>query len=79
MFAKILSEVLTPSQKIAVAAAHDKPVLEAVFKAKELGVALPILVGDEGKIRRYAEEMGIDLADSPLVHEPNVRTSPLLS
>ena len=77
MFARILSEVLTPSQRIAVAAAHDKPVLEAVFKAKELGVALPILVGDEGKIRRYAEEMGIDLADSPLVHEPNVRKAAL--
>lgn len=37
---------------LAVAAAEDGPVIEAVLKAKELGLVTPILYGDAAKIRR---------------------------
>src|SRR5690554_3948588 len=72
LFDKLLNQVRgeTP-QRIAVAAAHDKRVLEAVFNAKERGVGIPILVGQEDKIRQYADELGIDLQDTTIIHEPN--------
>ena len=38
-------------KKLAVAAAQDEPVLEAVAEARKRGIAEPILVGDEKKIR----------------------------
>ncbi|HHY28921.1 MAG TPA: phosphate butyryltransferase [Desulfitobacterium dehalogenans] len=77
MFEQILKESKKSPQKIAVAAAQDKAVLEAVFSAKEKGIAQPILVGAEGQIRQIAEEMGVDLADTPLVHEPNAMKAAL--
>lgn len=72
LFDKLLNQVRgeTP-QRIAVAAAHDKRVLEAVFNAKERGVGIPILVGQEDKIRQFADELGIDLQDTTIIHEPN--------
>ena len=36
---------------IAVAAAHDEPVIEAVVAAKKEGIATPILVGHADEIR----------------------------
>lgn len=77
MFERILAETPRRPQKIAVAAAQDKPVLEAVFRAKAQGSAQPVLVGDEGKIRSYAEELGIDLQDTDIVHEPNAMKAAL--
>lgn len=77
MFESILSEVKKSPQRIAVAVAQDKPVLEAVFLARERGIAVPILVGDEGKIRKYAEELELDLTGISLVHEPEVMKAAL--
>ena len=34
---------------IAVAAAHDQPVIEAVVEARKEGIATPILVGQIGR------------------------------
>lgn len=48
-------------KKLAVAVAEDKEVLGAVNKAKKLGIADAILVGDSKKIQSIADEMGIDL------------------
>ena len=36
---------------IAVAAAHDQPVIEAVVEARREGIATPILVGHADEIR----------------------------
>lgn len=41
---------------LAVAAAEDEPVIEAVLKAKALGLVTPILFGDEAKIRALLGE-----------------------
>jgi phosphate butyryltransferase len=56
---------------IAVAAAHDPDVIEALKRARELGLAEGILVGNGDEIRALAREGGFDLADSQIVNEPD--------
>ena len=51
-------------KRIAVAAAEDRPVLEAVKEAVQMGIAEATLCGDEAKIRQIAEE--IEQPDVPL-------------
>src|SRR5271165_5232992 len=55
--------------RIAVAAAHDPDVLEALQRARELGLAEGILVGKGSEIRSLARESGFDVADSQIVNE----------
>ena len=45
---------------IAVAAAHDQPVIEAVVEARKEGIATPILVGHADEIRRMLREQHED-------------------
>ena len=45
---------------LAVAAAHDKAVLEAVVMASRSEIVTPLLVGDEEKIDRILRELGED-------------------
>lgn len=56
---------------IAVAAAHDPDVIEALKRARELGLAEGILVGKGSAIRTLAREGGFDLSDSQIVNEPD--------
>lgn len=56
-------------KKLAVAVAEDKEVLGAVNKAKKLGIADAILVGDSKKIQSIADEMGIDLGLFEVIDE----------
>ena len=44
---------------VAVAAAEDEPVLQAVAKAKELGLCNAVLVGDQEKIENLLKELHI--------------------
>lgn len=57
--------------KVAVAAAQDKEVLEAVAMTLAEGMGEFILVGDEPKVRALAVEVGLDLAGVELAHEPD--------
>ena len=43
---------------IAVAAAHDQPVIEAVVEARREGIATPILVGHEEEIKAMLTGLG---------------------
>ena len=54
---------------LAVAAAEDEPVIEAVLQAKKLGLVTPILFGDEAKIRAL---LG-DIQDIEIVGEVETR------
>jgi phosphate butyryltransferase len=56
---------------IAVAAAHDPDVIEALKRARELGLAEGILVGRGSEIRALARGGGLDLPDSRIVNEPD--------
>ena len=59
-------------KKIAVAAAQDSAVLEAVREAKERGIAEAVLVGDEAKIREIAAAINMDLTDYRVIDEPDM-------
>ncbi len=56
---------------IAVAAAHDPDVLEALQRARELRLGEGILVGRENEIRALARASGFDVSASPIVNEPD--------
>lgn len=55
---------------IAVAAAHDQPVIEAVVEARREGIATPILVGHEEEIKAMLTGLGEAL--------PTTRSSPAI-
>lgn len=57
--------------KVAVAAAADKEVLEAVKLAEREGLITPVLVGDIERIKRLAQEIGLCLEGAELIHELN--------
>ena len=57
--------------KVAVAAAADEEVLEAIKLAEEEGLISPVLVGDIEKIKYFAQEIGLELEGSELIHETN--------
>ncbi len=54
-------------RSIAVAAAEDADVLEAVFLAKKEGIANPVLIGQVKKIEKTAQSLGINLADFEII------------
>lgn len=58
-----------PPKRVAVAAAQDDAVLEAVKGAKEQGIADFILVGDTDKIQITAEKLGISLKGMQIIQE----------
>ena len=62
-------------KRIAVAAAEDRPVLEAVKEAVQMGMAEATLCGDEAKIRQIAEEIELDVNKVTIVNEPDVKKS----
>ncbi len=56
------------TRRIAVAAAEDKPVLQAVKEAMSYGIIKPILVGNQSDIERIANEVGLNLDEVKIVH-----------
>ncbi len=62
-----------PSRRVAVAAAHDDAVLEAVRDARARGIAEFVLIGDQAKLKSLAGSTGVNLADVEVIHEPDVR------
>ena len=72
---KSLNEFLEMAQncqtkRVAVAAAEDEPVLSAVNNAMAKKLVIPVLVGDEPKIREIAASVGMNLDGIKIVHEP---------
>lgn len=57
--------------KVAVAAAADKEVMEAVKLAEKEGLITPVLIGDIEQIKRLAFDLEFSLASADLIHEPN--------
>lgn len=72
-FDEIVSKVKECGKKtVAVAAAQDEAVLEAVKEAKKQGIADAILVGDESKIREIAAFINMDLSEFEIIDEPDM-------
>lgn len=66
VFAKVKE---LPKRKVAVAAAEDEPVLEAVAYCKEKGIADALLIGNEEEIRKIAKNLNISLDGIEIVNE----------
>jgi len=58
-----------PKRTVAVAAAEDEPVLQAITVAEKEGIANAILVGDTEKIKKYADELKLDISHLEIVDE----------
>ncbi len=72
-FDELISKVKQCGKKtIAVAAAQDSAVLEAVKEAKARGIADAVLVGDEAKIREIAATLDMDLEGTRIIDEPDM-------
>lgn len=57
---------------LSVAAAQDKPVLEAVTEAVKLGIVDAILVGDEAKIKEICKDENYNLDNIKIVNEKDI-------
>ncbi|MCT4619512.1 MAG: phosphate butyryltransferase [Marinisporobacter sp.] len=62
---------------IAVAVAEDLEVLTAVSKAKNMGIAEAILVGDQEKIENIAKENDINLSGLEIINEKDMAQASL--
>ncbi len=60
-----------PPQRVAVAAAHDLSLLEAVKEAMQQGLARPILVGDAERIRGLGASIGLHVQQMNIVDVPD--------
>ena len=60
-----------PKKTIAVAAAEDLPVLQAVDNAQKEGIVDAILIGNEKKIREIAKDNDINLDNYEIINEKN--------
>lgn len=57
------------SKRMAIAVAEDEHTLEAALKVRKEGVADPILIGDEDKIRKIISDMGEDFPEGQIINE----------
>lgn len=55
--------------KLSVACAEDAGVMDAVEKARSLGIATAVLVGNSKKIEEVANSLGIDIGNYEVVNE----------
>lgn len=57
--------------RIAIAAAHDPDVIEAMKRARELGLAEGFYIGNAHRILELAREASLEIPTSRLEHEPD--------
>ena len=76
MVLKSLNDIVSLAKKketrrLVVAAAADKPVLEAVKNALREGIIIPVLVGNKGEIEKISKEINFDLSNIEIYEENN--------
>ncbi len=59
------------TKTLAIAAAEDMYLMNAIAKAKELGLIAPIFIGDKIKIQETAKKTGIHIAEKEILDTPN--------
>ena len=71
----IFDELKSCNEKavLSVAAAHDEEVLLAVKDACEMNIIKAILIGEEAKIRKIANEIKFDLTDVEVINECDLK------
>lgn len=63
------------TRRLAVAAAADKPVLEAIKTAYKEGIIIPVLVGNKSEIEKICKEIDFDLTGIEIYNENNPAVS----
>jgi phosphate butyryltransferase len=63
------------TRRLAVAAAADKPVLEAVKTAYKEGIIIPVLVGNKAEIEKICKDIDFDLTGIEIYNESNPAVS----
>ena len=81
---KTFNEVLNTAKAqgmktVAVAVAHDEPVLEAIQDAKKNGIANAILVGDKEKIISIASKIGMNIEEFEIIDEKNDKKASMIA
>ncbi len=71
----IIEQARSAPKRVVLPEGEDVRVIEAAVRAVEAGVAIPILMGDAGKIREVAENNDFDLSKVEVI---DVASSPLL-
>ena len=61
--------------RMAVAAAGDSHTIEAVLKAREEGIAIPVLVGDKAAIDAALAEFGASVPEEDIYDVPDLAES----
>lgn len=61
--------------KIAIAAAEDMPVLEAIKLAADKGLIIPILIGDRIKIEKLSKQIGLDTTNINIIDSDSPESS----
>lgn len=73
---EVRKRVLAGEEKtIAVAAAEDQPVLEAIRDCLNLKLAKAILVGDQKKIESYLAELDMNPEQVTIIHQPDQKVA----
>ena len=65
-----------PTPRVALVNAGAATPLQGLREATELGLAHPILIGDQTKIRAAAEQIGWDISTFRLIHAPEAQAAP---
>lgn len=66
-FDDIIDKARSAPKRIVLPEGEDVRVIEAAARAVETGVAIPILLGDAGKVREIAEKNGFDLKEVEVI------------
>lgn len=64
-------------RKLAVAAAQDEPVLQAVMEAAEQGIVDAVLVGDKKSIEKISRDIHMDIGNMEIIDEPDAAKASL--
>jgi phosphate butyryltransferase len=75
-----LNQLLDKAQKtktkiLAIAAAEDKYVMNAIAKAKQLNLVKPVYIGSKEKILNVASEMGVSINENEIIDQPDVNNA----
>ena len=77
LYQKIQQAKNLPLKTISVSCPDDDIVLKACVEAFKQGYAKAILVGDEKKIKKVAEENNIDISPFKIINEPEPKLAGL--
>ncbi len=61
-------QIMNSTRRVAVVLAHDEHTLQAVLRAKEDRIIVPILIGDGFKIREILQNLGGEKGDEDIIH-----------